>query len=39
MSVIEEISTVSNSGCDYDVLTNYMHNNFYVLECEYIGWR
>ena len=34
MSVIEEISRMSNSGCDYNVLTNYIHNNFDILEYE-----
>ena len=34
MSVTEEISRMSNSGCDDDVLMNYIQNNFDMLDCE-----
>ena len=32
MSVIEEISRMSNSGCDDDVLMNYIQKNFEILD-------
>ena len=37
MSVIEEISRMSKSGCDDDVLMNYIQNNFDILDCELNG--
>ena len=37
MSVMEEISRMSNSGCDDDVLMNYIQNNFDILDCELNG--
>ena len=37
MSVIEKISRMSNSGCDDDVLVNYIQENFDILECEFNG--
>ena len=41
MSVIEEISReisrMSNSGCDDDVLMNYIQRNFEILDCELNG--
>ena len=37
MSVIEKISRMSNSGCDDDVLMNYIQENFDILECESNG--
>ena len=37
MSVIEEISRMSNSDCDDDVLMKYIQNNFDMLECELNG--
>ena len=37
MSVIEKISRMSNSGCDDDVLMNYIQENFDILECELNG--
>ena len=37
MAVIEEISRMSNSGCDDDVLMNYIWYNSDVLECELNG--
>ena len=37
MSVIEKISRMSNSGCDDDVLMNYVQNNFDIRNCELNG--
>ena len=37
MSVIEEISRMSNSGCDDDVLMDYIQKNLDALECELNG--
>ena len=37
MSVIEEISRMSNCGCDDDVLMNYIQKNFEILDCEFNG--
>ena len=37
MSVLEKISRMSNSGCNDDVLMNYIQNNFDILDCELNG--
>ena len=37
MSVIEEISRLSEDGCDDDVLLNYIYENHDELECELNG--
>ena len=37
MSVVEKISKMSKSGCDVDVLMDYIQNNFDILECELNG--
>ena len=37
MSVMEKISRMSNSGCDDDVLMNYIQENFDILEFELNG--
>ena len=37
MSVMEKGSRMSNSGCDDDVLMNYIQENFNILECELSG--
>ena len=37
MSVIEKISRMSQSGCDYDVLMDYIQKNLDILECELNG--
>ena len=37
MSVIEEISRMSKSGCDDNRLMNYIQNNFDILDCELNG--
>ena len=34
---VKEISRMSNSGCDDDVLMNYIQNNFDMLGCELNG--
>ena len=34
MSVMEKISRMSNSGCDDDVLMDYIEKNLDILECE-----
>ena len=39
MSVIEGISRMSNSGCDDDVLMNYVQKHFEILDCELNGDR
>ena len=37
MLVIEEISRMSSSGCDDDVLMDYIQKNLDALECELNG--
>ena len=37
MSVIKNISRMSNSGCDDNVLMNYIQNNFDMLNRELNG--
>ena len=37
MSVIEGISRMSNSGCDDDVLMNYVQKHFEILDCQLNG--
>ena len=37
MSFMEEISRMSTSGCDDDVLMDYIQKNLDVLECELNG--
>ena len=37
MSVIEEISRMSSSGCDDDVVMDYIQKKLDVLECELNG--
>ena len=37
MSATEEVSRMSNSGCDDDVLMNYIQKNFEILDCELNG--
>ena len=37
MSVIEEISRMSNSSCDDDILMNYIQKNFEILDGELNG--
>ena len=37
MSVIEEISRMSNSGCDDNVLMNYIQKNVEILDYEFNG--
>ena len=37
MSVMEEISRMSTSGCDDNVLMDYIQKNVDVLECELNG--